>query len=72
MSICIKLHITGFFLQCFKHALHSRNEDLLRVLLDHLEITKQNFNLINSTFLDPLLLEAVELDDLESLQGRIS
>ena len=52
----------------FRLALHSRNEDLVRVLLDHLEVNKDNFGRINATFLDPLLLEAVELDDLESLQ----
>lgn len=56
----------------FQLALLSRNEDLVRVLLDQLNITKDNFHYINSTFLDTLILEAVELDDLESLQSILA
>ena len=33
---------------------------------------RKNFHLINAAFLDPLVLEAVDLDDLESIEGILS
>ena len=62
----------AFAWKCFKLALGSRNEDLIRVLLDHLVVDRSNFHNANCTFIDTLLLEAVEMNDLESLESILS
>ena len=31
---------------------------------------RKNFHLINASFVDPLVLEAVDVDDLESIEGN--
>ncbi len=59
-------------IRCLRLALLSRNEDLVRVLLDHLVVTRDNFQEVNAAFLEPLVLEAVELDDMESVQGVLA
>ena len=61
-----------FASMCFKLALRSRNEDLLKALLERLDVARVNFVAVNATFVDPLLLEAVELDDLESIQAILA
>ena len=33
---------------------------------------RENFHVINNSFVDALLLEAVELDDLDSIEGILS
>ena len=62
----------AFASKCFRLALLSRNEDLVRILLDQLDVTKENFHVINSTFLESLILEAVELDDFEAVQSILA
>ena len=35
-------------------------------------VSRENFHVINNSFVDALLLEAVELDDLDSIEGILS
>ena len=46
--------------------LHSNNEQICA------KVSRENFHVINNSFVDALLLEAVELDDLDSIEGILS
>ncbi|XP_040569194.1 short transient receptor potential channel 5 [Lepeophtheirus salmonis] len=58
-----------FAVKCLQLALRSRNEDIVKTLLDALKTDKSDFARNNFLFVEPILLEATQAEDLQSIRS---
>ena len=63
-----KINNNGDFAwKCLHLAIHSRNEDIVKAILNEIDVDRESFSKANENVYDRVVEEAVNLDDLETI-----